>query len=334
MPFLKTRISGTGIYTPKKIVTNFDLEDMIETTDKWIFDRTGISQRRICSTEGGEFPTDMAYKATLDALEMAQLTPNDIDFILFGTVTPDVKLPNCASLLQTKLGITNNCAAIDIAAACSGFVYAINMGNSFIQTKMAKHVLCIGSEMLSTEVDWKDRSTCILFGDGCGVAILSANEDAANPAEIYSSTLGADGTGSKFFFQNVGGSVEPITKTHLENRTHYMQMKGGEMFKVATRTLAQNALKVVADAGFTIDDVDWLVPHQANVRIIETAGKLMGISSDKVIINIDKYGNTSAATVPIAFHEAIADGRIKRGDLILFDAFGAGLTFGATLFRF
>jgi 3-oxoacyl-[acyl-carrier-protein] synthase-3 len=329
----ETKILGTGIYAPKKIVTNFDLEKIVETNDQWIFERTGIRERRICSTEGGEFPTDMAYKATLDALKAANLQPNDIDIIIFASVTPDVKLPNSATILQVKLGITNNCACLDIAAACSGFVYGLNMANSMIKTGMIKNALIVGSEMLSREVNWADRNSCILFGDGCGVAIVGRAE-ANSPSKIFSGVLSADGTGGEFFDQPVGGSVTPINETHLKEKTHYMQMKGKEMFKVATRTLAENAQKVIKEANLNLEDIAWVVPHQANIRIIETTAKLLGVSMDKMIVNIDRYGNTSAATIPIAFHEAITDGRIKRGDTILFDAFGAGLTAGATLFRY
>ncbi len=331
---IKTKIVGTGMYVPEKVVTNFDLEKIVETNDQWIFERTGIKERRICSTEGGEFPTDMGYKATLEALENAKLEPNDIDFIIFASVTPDMKLPNSASILQTKLNITNKCACLDIAVACSGFVYAVNMANSLIKTNLAKNVLCIGSEMLSREINWEDRSICILFGDGCGVGIVSKNQDEDDSSDILAATLGADGSGKEFFNQPIGGAVTPINEQHLKESSHFMQMKGGEMFKVATRTLAQSAKEVLAKVDLCIDDVDWLVPHQANIRIIETAGKLMGIDPKKVIVNIDRYGNTSAATVPMAFHEAVKEGKIKRGDLVLFDAFGAGLTFGSTLLRY
>ncbi len=329
----EVKVLGTGMYAPKKIVTNVDLEQIVETNDQWIFERTGIRERRICSTEGGEFPTDMAYHATLDALKASGLNPNDIDLILFASVTPDVKLPNSATILQVKLGITNNCACLDIAAACSGFVYGFNMASAMIKTGMIKNALVIGSEMLSREVNWKDRNTCILFGDGCGVAIIGRAEEGSS-SKVYSSVLSADGTGGEFFDQPVGGAVTPITATHLNEGTHYMQMKGKEMFKVATRTLAENAHKVISEAGLELKDVNWVVPHQANIRIIETTAKLIGMDMEKMIVNIDRYGNTSAATVPIAFHEAIADGRIKRGDIVLFDAFGAGLTAGATLIKY
>lgn len=333
MKTYEVKVLGTGMYAPKKIMHNKDLEKIVETSDDWIFERTGIRERRICSTEGGEFPTDMALHATQDALKAANLNPNDIDIILFASVTPDAKLPNSASILQVKLGMTNNCACLDIAAACSGFVYGFNMATAMIQTGMIKNALIVGSEMLSREVNWKDRNSCILFGDGCGVAIIGRAEEGSE-SKVYSSVLNADGKGGEYFDQPVGGSVTPITAEHIENGTHFMQMKGKEMFKVATRTLAENAQKVLADAGVKLEEVNWVVPHQANIRIIETTAKLIGMEMDKMIVNIDKYGNTSAATVPIAFHEAIADGRIKRGDIVLFDAFGAGLTAGATLIKY
>ncbi len=333
MKTYEAKILGTGMYAPKKILTNFDLEKIVETSDQWIFERTGIKERHICSTEGGEFPTDMALHATRDALAAANLQPNDIDFIIFASVTPDVKLPNSACILQVKLGITNNCTCLDISVACSGFVYGVNMANSFIKTGLAKNVLVVGSEMLSREVNWKDRNSCILFGDGCGVAIIG-RADEGSDSKILASILNSDGTGGEFFDQPIGGAVTPITASHIEEGSHFMQMKGKEMFKVATRTLAENGRKVLEMAGKTKEDLDWVVPHQANIRIIETTANLLGMSMDKMIVNIHKYGNTSAATVPMAFHEAIMDGRIKRGDLVLFDAFGAGLTAGATLLRY
>ena len=329
----KTKILGTGIYLPKKILHNRDLEKIVETNDEWIFERTGIRERRISSTEGGEWPTDMAYHAAQDALKIANLTADEIDLIIFASVTPDMKLPNSSTLLQTKLGITNKCACLDIAVACSGFVYGLNMANSMIQTGMFKNALIVGSEMLSREVNWKDRSSCILFGDGCGVAILGETPNGEK-SEIHATHLGGDGSGKEFFHQQVGGAVTPITSVHLEEESHYMVMKGREMFKVATRTLADNAKIVCEKSGIKMEEIDWLVPHQANIRIIETTGKLLGFPTEKVIVNIHKYGNTSAATIPIAFHEAIMEGKIKRGDKVLLDAFGAGLTFGSTLLTY
>jgi 3-oxoacyl-[acyl-carrier-protein] synthase-3 len=329
----EAKILGTGMYTPKKIVTNKDLESIIETTDQWIFERTGIKERRISSTSGGEFPTDMALAATKDALAAANMQPNDIDFIIFASVTPDAKLPNSACILQVKLGITNNCACLDISVACSGFVYGLNLANSMIKTGLAKNVLVVGSEMLSRVVNWKDRNTCILFGDGCGVAIIGRAEEGSD-SKVLAGILNSDGTGGEFFSQPVGGAVDPITAEHIANDAHFMQMKGKEMFKVATRTLAENGKKCLELADLPLSSVDWVIPHQANIRIIETTANLLGISMEKVIVNIHKYGNTSAATCPMAFHEAVMEGKIKRGDIVLFDAFGAGLTAGAALIRY
>lgn len=327
-----TKILSTGVYLPETIRTNFDLEKMVDTSDQWIYERTGIKQRRISKTDGTEFPSDMAVKASLNALKEANLTPNDIDLILVATCTPDYKLPNTASVIQTKLGITNKCGCLDIAAACSGFVYGLNMANALIRIGEHKNVLMIGSEMLSSQTDWEDRNSCILFGDGCGVAILGRAE--SDESAILSTCLGADGTGKPFFEQPVGGCVHPATHEELDNRNQFMQMQGREMFKVATRTLAQNVKDLAEKANISIDDIDWLVPHQANVRIIETTGKLLGMDPNKVIVNIENYGNNSAATIPIAFHESVKSGKIKRGDVVAFDAFGAGLTSGGTLLRY
>lgn len=331
MKLYQSKILATGMYVPEKVLTNDDIAKFVDTNDAWIVERTGIKERRISNPEGGEFPTDMALKATHQALKKAGLTPNDIDLILFSSVTPDMKLPNSASLLQTKLGITNKCGCVDLAAACSGFVYGMTIANSMVQTGAAKVVLVIGSEMLSREINWSDRTLCILLGDGCGVALIGRTPEGEE-SKVLSATLGADGTGKDYFDQPIGGAVTPLTAEHLANGEHFMRMKGTEMFKVATRTLAQSAKHVIKEAGLTLEDVDWLVPHQANIRIIETTGQLLKIDPQKVIINIQKYGNTSAATVPMALHEAIEEGKIKRGDKVLLDAFGAGLTSGAVLF--
>lgn len=329
----RTRILATGMFVPANAVTNDDLARKIDTNHQWIVERTGIHQRHISNPEGGEWPTDMATKASLQAIEAAGLEPNDIDLIIFGTCTPDVKLPNCGSILQTKLGITNQCGAFDLQAACSGFVYGMNMADSLIKTGAHKNILVVGAETTSREINWDDRGICILFGDGAGVAVVSAAKDDES-SEILATHLSADGTGREFFEQSVGGVAEPVTQERIENKEHFFQMRGKEMFKIATRTLAENARICCRKAGIELEEIKWMVPHQANIRIIETTGKLLGIDPEKVIVNIDKYANTSAATVPMAFHEAIQDGRIKRGDIVLFDAFGAGVTSGATLLRY
>ncbi len=333
MGFFKTKILGTGVFYPKKVVSNYDLAKTLDTSDEWIFERTGIKNRRISSEEGGEYTTDMAYHASKAAIERACLSPNDLDLILFATLTPDYKLPNCASQLQVRLGISNRCAAIDIGAACSGYVYGFNMANAMIQTGMFKNILLVGAETLSREVDWTDRSICILLGDGAGATVIGRNE-SGDDSEVLSAHLGADGTGRDFFFQEYGGVTNPITPEIASSPKRFMQMQGREMFKVAVRTLSESSLIALKKANLTIDDIDWLIPHQANIRILEATSKLLGLPKEKVIVNIRDYANTSAATIPSALHQGLMEGKIKRGQVILFAAFGAGLTSGSTVFRY
>ena len=329
----KTRILSTGIHLPKNIVTNKDLEGEIDTSHEWIVERTGIHQRHVSNPEGGEWPTDMACEAAKKAIEESGLKLNEIDMIIFATSTPDVRLPNCSSILQTKLGMSNECGCFDLYAACTGFVYAFNVADAMIKAGTCKNILVVGAETMSREIDMKDRSICILFGDGAGVAVLSASQGEQS-SEVLATHLAADGKGREYFDQPIGGVETPITAEHIGERKQYMQMRGREMFKIATRSLAENARIVCRKAGIELDDIDWVVPHQANVRIIETTGKLLNLDPKKVIVNIEKYGNTSAATVPLAFHEAVQEGKIKRGDIVLLDAFGAGVTSGATLLRY
>lgn len=331
----KTKILGTGIGLPQKKVTNVDLESIIDTSDQWIFERTGIRERRISSTEGGEWPTDLAQKASLMAIENAQIDPNSIDLIIFATTTPDYKLPNSSTILQTKLGITNQCGCFDLAAACSGLVYGLSMADALIKSGQKECILVVGSEMLSREINWKDRTTCILFGDAAGSIILGKNTNPENDtSDILSHVTKADGTGKTYFNQYPGGAVQPLTAQTVEDPSRFMYMVGKDMFKVAVRALADNATLALEKANKTINDIDWLVPHQANARIIEATGMRLGIDPTKVITNIDKYANTSAASIPLAFHEAVMDGRIQRGQTILFDAFGAGVTSAACLFTY
>jgi 3-oxoacyl-[acyl-carrier-protein] synthase III len=329
----KTKILGTGIYLPKKIITNFDLEKILDTTDKWITERTGIKERRKCSREGGEWPSDMALMATKEALIEANLEPNDIDLILLNAVNPDYVLPCTSSILQNKLGITNNCPCLDMSPACSGFVYGMHIAESFISNGTYKNILVVGSEFLTSQTDWKDRSSAILFGDGCGVFILGRTPEGEK-SQILSSVLHTDGKGGDLFYQHNGRAVHPLTTENIQEGDYFMKMKGSEMFKVATRTLCQNAFEVLKMANLSLNDIDWVVPHQANLRIIEKTCELIGVPMEKTIVNIQKYGNTSTATIPIAFYEAVRDGRIKRGDIVLFDTFGAGLTSGAIVFKY
>jgi 3-oxoacyl-[acyl-carrier-protein] synthase-3 len=312
------------------------LAKMVDTNDEWILERTGIKQRHISSPEGGEFSTDLGVKAAQNALDMAKMSPDDIDFVLCATGTADFRLPNNASIIQQKLGMTNECPCLDISAACSGYVYGMVLADSMIKTGLYKNILVLGAEMLSPWVDWDDRGTCILFSDGAGAAILAASDgaDQSKDSTILHSILACDGSGGKYLNSDAGGCVLPSTKETIAVGGEKIRMEGRQVFKYATRTMIANATKVLQETNLTVDDVDWVVPHQANLRIIEYIAKKIEVPMEKVIVTVDKYGNNSAATVPIAFDEAVRDGRIKRGDLVLMDVFGGGVTSGALLMRY
>lgn len=320
------------MYLPREVRTNADLRETLGIDDDWILERTGIRERRVCSLEGGEWPSDMACHAARDALGAAGLGPDDLDMILLATVTPDQRLPSTACIVQRKLGAANRCAALDIVAACSGFVYGVAIADSLIKTGLAGNVLVVGSELLTQEIDQGDRNTCVLFGDGCGACVLGRGGDG--DGDVLASHLNAEGAGAGLIAIPAGGAVQPITREVLDAGGQYMTMQGREMFKAATRTLAETARAVLEKAGVGVGDVDWVVPHQANRRILEATERLLGLPPGRMVVNIDRYGNTSSATVPIALHEAVSDGRIKRGDLVLLVAFGAGLTGGAALLRY
>lgn len=333
MKQFNTKILGTGSFLPDKIVTNDDLATRIDTSHQWIVERTGIHQRRIADLSKGESPSGMAKEAALKAIEAANLTVNDIDMILVSATMPDQAMPNTAAVLQEKLGITNNCPALDVNAACSGWIYLVPMADAMIKTGLYKHILVIGSEMLSSFNNWDDRNTCILFGDACGAAVLgraSENEDS----QIYSSVLTCDSTKKDHLTLLAGGAVKRITKEIIDNNEQWMTMNGQQIFKAAVTTMAAHAEKVVKDAGMKMEDIDWFIPHQANLRIIEAVGNRFNIPLEKVIINVDKYANTSSASVPVALDEAIRSGKIKRGDNLLLAAFGAGLTAGAICLKY
>ncbi|HLT21882.1 MAG TPA: beta-ketoacyl-ACP synthase III [Bacteriovoracaceae bacterium] len=332
MKILNTRILGTGSYLPEKILTNDDIAKRVDTNHQWIVERTGIHTRRIGDHEKDETPSGMAARAALKALEAANLEPNDIDFIIFSTTLPDMFFPNTASVLQQKLGITNQCGCIDINAACTGWTYAVPMADAMIKAGMYKRILVIGSEMTSTFNNWDDRNTCILFGDGAGAVILGATE--SDESTIYSSTLTADSTKKDHLYMAAGGSAKRVTQEILDNNEQWLTMNGQEVFKAAVKTMASLSEKVIADANKSMEDVDWFIPHQANLRIIEAVGNRFKFPLEKVVVNVDKYANTSSATVPIALDEAIRDGRIKRGDNVLIAAFGAGLTAGAIFLKY
>ena len=328
-----SKILGTGAYVPKKIVTNDELAKMVDTSDEWITERTGIKERRLSSLDGGEFCSDMAVKAAEKALESSGLRPNDIDFILFGTVSPDHKLPSTAAIMQQKLGVTNECPCLDIVAACSGFVYGLVLADSLIKSGMHKNILVIGAELLQTMVDWEDRTTCILFSDGAGAAILGPAK-SNDKSKLISSTLSCDGTGDKLLFIPSGGSKEPVTKEAIDEKRDKMLMEGKQIFKYATRTMMRNSKMALEKANLNINDLDWFIPHQANLRIIEYMAKKLEVDMKKVVVTVEKYGNNSAATIPIALDEAVRDGRIKRGDKCALVAFGAGVTSGAVILEY
>ncbi len=328
--FFKARISGTGSYLPEKILTNYDLEKLVDTNHEWIVERTGIHHRHVAAD--GEYTSDLAAHASRKALEAANLTAKDIDAILFATVTPDQVMPSTACVLQHKLGC-RNIMALDISAACSGFVYGMSIANEFIKTGAYKNVLVIGAEILHKLVNYKDRETCILFGDGAGAAIVSRVENNED-SKIYGYKLGADGSIGDLFVLPAGGSKLPFSQKVLDEELHYVRMKGREIFKNAVRSMTDMCEAVLEEHGVSAQDVNWLIPHQANIRILESVAKHFEFPMEKVIVNIATMGNTSAATVPVAFDEAVRDGRIQRGQHILLTAFGAGLTMGSVLLKY
>lgn len=333
MKFYQSKITGTGKYHPEKVMTNDDMSKLVDTSDEWIIQRTGIKERRIGSLEKEEFPSGMAEHSAKLAIENAGLEPNDIDMILFSVTLPDMLFPNTASCLQERLGITTKCACLDINAACTGWVYGMTLANSLIQTGVYKNILVVGTEMTSTFNNWEDRSTCVLFGDGSGAVVLSRAEEG-DESIILDSILTSDSSKKGSLILPNGGSKSPITQEILEKREQYMTMDGQVVFKNAVKTMSSHCSTLLKRNNMTIDDVDWFIPHQANLRIIETTGSLLKCPPEKVIVNVEKYANTSSASIPAALHEAVADGRIKRGQTLLFAAFGAGLTSGATLLKF
>lgn len=313
---------GTGSFLPEKELTNFDLEKMVDTSDEWIKTRTGISSRRIADDQTAT--SDLAYGASLKAMEAAGITAEEIDMIIVATITPDMNFPSTACILQDKLGAVN-ASAFDVSAACSGFVYATTVAQQFIETGAIKHALVVGAETLSKITDFTDRNTCVIFGDGAGAAVLGPVETGG----IMALDLGANGGGGKFLTLPAGGSRMPATKETIDERLHYIHMGGNEVFKFAVRIMASSSKAVIEKAGWALDDLSYLVPHQANIRIISSAGKKLKLPEDRVHVNLDKYGNTSAGSVPIALDEAVRSGKIKRGDKIVLVAFGGGLTWGA-----
>lgn len=318
------RITGTGGYLPEKVLTNHDLERMVETTDQWIRERTGIEKRHIAADD--QTTCDLAEQAARRALEAAGRSTDDIDLIIVATTTPDRVFPSTACLVQQRLDI-HGCAAFDVQAVCTGFVYALGVADKFIRTGGAKCALVIGAETLSRIVDWKDRGTCVLFGDGAGAVILEASEEPG----ILSTHLHADGNYESLLTVNVGVSQ------HFEdvvNGEAYIQMKGNEVFKMAVNTLGRIVDETLDANQMTQADVDWLIPHQANIRIINATARKLSLPPERVVVTVDQHGNTSAASVPLALDVAVRDGRIKRGETLLMEAFGGGFTWGSALLKF
>ena len=321
----RAKITGTGAYAPQRVLTNADLEKMVETNDAWIQQRSGIRERRIADDK--EATSDLAVNAARQALERARLTPDDIDFIVVGTTTPDMFFPTVSNIVQHRLGF-RRVGSVDLLAACAGSVYSLSIGSKYIETGKYRRVLCIGAETLSRITDFTDRGTCVLLADAAGAAVLEASDDGSG---IIDSDLYSDGRYWDLLYMPGGGSRNPATRESVDARMHFAKMKGAEVFKVAVRMFVDCAETMLTRHGLKAADIDLFIPHQANLRIIEAAAKRVGLPMDKVFVNVDRYGNTGAASVYVALEEAVAGGRVKRGDKILLAAFGGGFAWGAAL---
>lgn len=323
-------IAGTGSYVPEKVLSNDDLAKFLETSDEWIFERSGIRRRHIARKD--ETTSDMALAAARNALDNAKISASEIDLVVLTTANPDMMFPSTACLLQAKLGIRNNIPCFDLAAACSGFVYGVEAATRMMQSGLYKNALVVSSEKMSTIVDWEDRSTCVLFGDGAGAVVLSASDE--ENSGIIGTVLGADGSDTAMLCLPAGGSLMPTSAETVAKKLHFVKMDGKEVFKHAVKIMQEKALEVLDLCRVSADQISLLIPHQANTRIIQSVAKRLNIPEEKVYVNIENYANTSSASIPIALDEASRTGRIKKGDYVLFVAFGAGLTWGATLVRF
>jgi 3-oxoacyl-[acyl-carrier-protein] synthase-3 len=324
---VRARITGTGSSFPDKILTNADIEKMVDTSDEWITTRTGIKQRHIAVE--GEYTSTFATRAAEKALEMAGVAAAEIDLIIVGTVTPDFPFPATACIVQDNLKAVN-AAAFDISAACSGFIYGLSLADKFIRTGAAKKALVIGAEVLSRIVDWSDRNTCCLFGDGAGAVILEATEEERG---LLSTHIHSDGSYWQLLHQPGAGSRNPAVQKTLDEKLIYLSMQGNEVFKLAVRAMEEAALEALATNELKVADISLFISHQANKRIIDAIGKRLGLSEEQVFINVHSHGNTSAASIPIALDEAMRGGRVNAGDIVVFDAFGGGLTWASALLR-
>jgi 3-oxoacyl-[acyl-carrier-protein] synthase-3 len=327
MKVVPVGILGTGSFVPERILTNQDLEQMVDTSDEWIRSRTGICQRRIA--EPGTSTSVLGVKAGQKALEAAGIRPEEIDLIICATVTPDMLFPATACLIQAELGATS-AAAFDLEAGCTGFTYALATGAQFVASGLYRYVLVIGAETLSTILDWEDRNTCVLFGDGAGAAVLGP---VAEGYGILGIDLGSRGSDAGLLTIPAGGSLKPATEETVRDKLHFVRMDGSEVFKFAVRIMGESVIKALGAAGLERGDIDFLVPHQANLRIVEASLKRLKLPIEKVMLNLDKYGNTSSASVPIALDEAVLEGRIKEDQVVVLVAFGAGLTWGSVVLR-
>lgn len=316
-------VTGWGMAVPERVMTNDDIAKIVDTSDEWIQDRTGIRERRIAGPE--ETTGSLATTAALRALDMANLSPRDVDLIIVATSSPEHLFPSTASIVQDNLGATD-CGAFDLLAACTGFIYGVSLASDAIKSGAIKNALVIGSETLSRLVNWNDRNTCILFGDGAGAFVL---QQSSEPGGVLSALLRSDGSGADLLSIPAGGSSHPASSHTLDNDMHYIQMNGREVFRFATRVMSKATAQAVADSGLTLDEIALIIPHQANLRIIDAAARGLKLPLERFMINVDRYGNTSTASIPIAAVEAFEQGRINKGDNIVLVGFGAGLTWGA-----
>lgn len=324
---LRSRIISTGSYLPEKVLTNRDLEHMVDTSDEWITERTGIKERRIAHEN--ESASDLACEASKEALRTAGLKADDLDLIIVATMSGDMPFPSTACILQKKIG-AHRAVGFDINAACSGFLYGLHVADGFIKAGLHKRILLVGTEVLSKFTDWNDRNTCVLFGDGAGAVIVETTEEDRG---IMSTHINSDGTMWELLYLPGGGSKHPSSPESIQNRLHYIKMKGNEVFKHAVRTLGELIVKTLEENKLNASQLSLLIPHQANTRIIQATADRSGIPMDKVIMNLDKVGNTSAASIPIALDEAVKSGRVKDGDYILLEAFGGGFTWASALIK-
>jgi 3-oxoacyl-[acyl-carrier-protein] synthase-3 len=324
---IRARIVGTGSYVPERVLTNQDLGIMVDTSDEWITARTGIKERRI--TTDGEASSTLAICAAERSLKMAKISPEELELIIVGTVTPDMFFPSVGCLVQDKLG-AKRAVAFDVSAGCTGFIYALSVADSFMKSDKYQKVLVIGTENLSKITDYQDRGTCVLLGDGAGAVVLVREEGERG---IISTHLHSDGSYGNLLFQPGGGTATPPTYESIDKRLHYLKMDGNKLFKIAIKSLEDSVLETLTSNNVKNSEIDLLIPHQANLRIIQAIAKRLNLPEEKVFVNIHKYGNTSSASIPLALDEANREGRIKEGNLLLFNAFGAGLTWGAALVR-